>query len=229
VATFIIIRWSSEALGMGLKRKFLAARADLTDVVSAIAQERHLTLFGIVNEALQQVIRAGEVKQSISEVMDAYMVLKTARETGSLVISEDLWYPMLERAFSTEKEALLKAWHEQGRWYGKVFPAKFPGEDPVKVAEKVLQALLWGTSEVALLASQESMTVRCIGPRFTEAYTMLLASFLEGVAESLGYAVERRDVSRGVILITFGKPAMVTERAKAVRERAPLGVPSGRA
>ncbi|MEM2905792.1 MAG: hypothetical protein QW587_08700 [Candidatus Bathyarchaeia archaeon] len=183
-----------------------------------------------MNEALQQVVKASELKQSISEVMDAYVVLKTARETGSLVISEDLWYPLLERVFSTEREALLKAWHDQGRWYGKVFPAKFPDEDPVRVAEKLLQALLWGTSEVALFTSGDSMTVRCIGPRFTEAYTLLLASFLEGVAESLGYAVGRKDVSRGVILLAFRKPTAPIERPKAVRERPPApGLPAGRA
>lgn len=213
-----------------MKRKFLAARADLADAVSSIAQERHLTLFGVVNEALQQVVRADEVKQSIAEIMDNYTVLKTARETGSLVIAEDLWYPLLERAFPAEREALLKAWHEHGLWYGKVFPAKFPGEDPVKVVERVLQALLWGSSEVALLASSEAMTLRCIGPRFTEAYTVLLASFLEGVAESLGYSAGGRDVSRGVILMTFNKPVMAVERPKAVKERALAhGVPSSRA
>lgn len=215
---------------MSLKRKFLAARADLADAVSSIAQERHLTLFGVVNEALQQVVRADEVKQSIAEIMDAYTVLKTARETGSLVVAEDLWYPLLERAFAIEREALLKAWYEHGQWYGKVFPAKFRAEDPVIVLEKVLQALLWGTSDVALLATGEGLTLRCIGPRFTGAYTMLLASFLDGMAESLGYVVDRKDVSRGVILMTFSKPSIAVERPRPVRERiAVSGVPPGRA
>ena len=44
-----------------MKRKMLAAREDLVDSVSALANRRGLTLFGVTNEALEQVLKVNEL------------------------------------------------------------------------------------------------------------------------------------------------------------------------
>jgi hypothetical protein len=43
------------------------------------------------------------------------------------------------------------------------------------------------------------VSVRIISPRFTESYTVLLASFLEGALEAFGYKITDKEVSRGAI------------------------------
>ncbi len=191
--------------GNMVKRRFLAAREDLVGGVSSIAKDRHLTLYGVVNEALQQVIRVEAMKRTLNEVVDEYMVVKTAKETGSIIVAEELLHPIVEKAYAREREPILKAWYEQGLWYGKIFPTQFPNQDPLRVLEKVMQTLIWGTSDLAVSRERDGPVLRCIGPRFSQAYTVLLATFLEGMIHAQGYQTMNKDVSRGVILITFSR------------------------
>ena len=187
-----------------VKRRFLAARSDLVEQVSAIAKGEHKTVYGVVNEALEQFVKAEGMGRSLAEVIDEYSVLKKAREIGSVIImAEGLWYQMLESVFEGSKDSLIKAWYNTGLWYGKYFAAEFLGQEPFKAVEKVLKVLLWGASDLAVIRSEDQVMVRCIGQKFPLSYTMLLASFLEGIGNALGYKTVGKDVSQGVILIAF--------------------------
>lgn len=187
-----------------MKRRFLTARSDLVDRVSTIAKDKHKTLYWVVNDALDQFLRAEGMGQSLAEIIDEYSILKKAKEIGSIIVmAEGLWYSMLESVFEGNKESLIKAWYNTGLWYGKYLSAEFLGQEPLKAIEKVLKVLLWGTSDLAIVRSGEQVMVRCIGQRFPLSYTMLLASFLEGVGNAIGYETVRKDISRGVILIAF--------------------------
>ncbi|PVX23635.1 MAG: hypothetical protein CW691_10100, partial [Candidatus Bathyarchaeum sp.] len=46
---------------------------------------------------------------------------------------------------------------------------------------------------------KDKITVRIVSPRFTESYTLLFTSFLEGALETFEYKIENKDVSRGII------------------------------
>jgi hypothetical protein len=185
------------------RRKFLAAREDVVDRVSQIAKLKHLTLFGLVNEALEQMAKAHRLNRSLSEIIDEYEILNLAKSTGSVILPGDLWRLMLESVGKRNVNDLLKAWHETGRWYGTMVQAQFSSEDKFKAAERVLKTLLWGCSDLAITRGGDSVLLRCIGPRFSQFYTNLLASFMEGMLSSYGYSAVKKDISRGVIILTL--------------------------
>lgn len=188
-----------------MKRKFLAASEELVSRVSKMAKSKHLTLFGVVNEALEQVLRAEGMGKRLPEILDEYSIVKMAKEAGSLLITEDLLHPILDEAFERRRDDLMKSWRETGQWFGRFFSVQFPDRDRIEVLDKVARTLIWGASDVTVSRRGGSFALRCIGPRLGSAYTFLLASFVEGLVEAFGYSVVERDVSRGVIFLTFAE------------------------
>lgn len=184
-------------------RKLLAAREDLAEAVANLAKERHLTLFSLVNESLEQTLRAEGFKRSLRDVVDEYEALNIAKETGYVLVIEETLYALIERYYREDREGIIKAWYDQGAWYGKVLPAHFMGRDQVEALERFMRTILWELSDFTLSKLKNGLALRCIGPRLSESYTSLLAAFLEGLMHSLGYKTLGKDVSRGIILLTF--------------------------
>lgn len=186
-----------------MERKFLAARKDLVEGVAKIAKDKHLTLFALANEALEQTLRADVFKRSLREVVDEYETMTVARGTGHVILAEGLLYPLIERCYGEDEERLEKAWYSQGAWYGTILPAQFMGRNPTEAVENFMRTILWGISDFVFSKGPNGLTVRCIGSRLSASYTSLLAAFLEGMMHALGYATVRKDVSRGIILLTL--------------------------
>jgi hypothetical protein len=157
----------------------------------------------MVNEAIEQAIRAEKLGKTLSEIVGEYEIIKMARESGFSIILEELLFPIIEKVYARDKGALTKAWYESGQWYGKFFSVKFPDIGPLGVFDKVIRTLLWGVSDFAILRSGSGFMLRCISPRLKASYTELLTAFLEGVAHSLGYSVAKKDVLKGVIFLNF--------------------------
>jgi len=186
-----------------LKRKVLAAREDLVDQILEIAKQKNLTVFGITNDALKQVIRAEEMGLTLRDVVDHYEAIKTAREAGFILAIESLWYDVVNRAYQREGDRMLKKWYEAGQWYGKYYMVK--NQHPIKAFKKDVYMSIWDVSELSVTDVGDNVLVRCISPRFPLSYTRLFSSFLEGVFNVFGYKCVERDISKGVIRLSFKK------------------------
>ena len=47
------------------------------------------------------------------------------------------------------------------------------------------------------------LSVRCVAPQLSEEETRLLASYIEGLVNSLGFKPAKNDIIRGIILLDF--------------------------
>ncbi len=195
-----------------VRRKTFVAREDLIDRLSEIAKQRGYSLYDTVNEVFELAIEAEATGVNLRRVVEERTILKAAREAGFILGLESLWYGMAELVYQKAKTQALKSWFEAGVWLAKRYVA---GEvqDPFAAFKKDLETFTWNVPELAIEKKGKGVSVRMISPRFTESYTVLFTSFLEGALETLGYKTASKEVSRGTIrLEAFRKEADVQEQ-----------------
>ena len=181
-----------------VKRKTFVAREDLIDRLSGIAKQRGYSLYETVNELFVLAIKAEEMGVNLRKVVEERAILKAARDADFILGLESLWYEMAELAYEKAKSKTLKSWFEAGVWLAKKY-ATSELQDPFATFKKDLEAFTWNAPEFAIERAGGKVSVRIISPRFTESYTVLFTSFLEGALDALGYKIATREVSRGVI------------------------------
>ncbi|MHA1631789.1 MAG: hypothetical protein ACTSXC_03125 [Candidatus Freyarchaeota archaeon] len=186
-----------------VKRKMLAADERLAKQMVKMAEEKGQTLYSLVNEVLEQAVKAHDMGLTLKRIVDERGVVEAVKDAGFILTVKTLWLDMVERAFNAgNKRSMLEKWRETGRWYGKYFMVKKP-ENPVEGFKDTVRNLMWGASEFSLEVDGDGGEVRCISRDFTLSYTELFSAFLEGALEALGYERVEGDVSKGVIRMKF--------------------------
>ena len=181
-----------------VRRKSFAAREDLLDGMNEIAKQGGLSLYRFLNEVLELTLRANELGVNLGNLVDSRELLKDAMECGFTLGLESLWYEMAELAYAKEKNKALRSWFDAGVWFAKRYVS---GEsaDPFEAFKKDLKEFTWNVPDLELNEGAETVSVRVVSPRFTEAYTFLFLSFLEGALETFGYKIDSKEISRGII------------------------------
>lgn len=186
-----------------MKRKFLAARGDLVDKLNAIAKRKNVTLFGMVNEVLEEFIRIAEAGQNLHTIVDDQQIIKVAKEAGFTVTTENLWDYTLDKIFEKDNKALNEMWNTTGQWFGKYCKIRFPTNDPLEILERTMRALFWNVSEINTTHDSDEIRITCIGSRLSYSYTVLLSAFIIGFMESLNYTPYDQNISKGIISLNF--------------------------
>jgi hypothetical protein len=181
-----------------VRRKSFAAREDYLNRMNQIAKESDLSLYGFVNRVFALILRANELGVNLNTLVDSRELLKSARERGFTLGLERLWYEMAELAYANSKKKSLKSWFDAGVWFAKQY-ATGELEEPFELFKNDLQAFTWNIPELELDGEADAVSVRVVSPRFTEAYTFLFASFLEGALKAFGYKIGGKEISRGII------------------------------
>ncbi|MEM2937103.1 MAG: hypothetical protein QXJ63_00980 [Candidatus Bathyarchaeia archaeon] len=180
------------------KRKTFVAREDLIDRLSKVAKERGYSLYALVNEVFGLALKAEEMDLDLGRVIEERGVLETARKAGFILGLESLWYDMADFAYEKAKSRILKSWFEAGVWFAKRY-ATSGTADPLGAFKRDLKAFMWNAPEFNVEEAENKLSIRVISPRFSEAYTFLLASFFEGALEAFNYNITEREVFRGNI------------------------------
>ena len=179
-------------------RKMLAAREDLADQMSAIAAQRGLTLFSLVNELLEVAIKVEDMGISLKEAVDAYELTKEAQNASFTLVLESLLYDTADLAFENANEAALKTWFEAGVWVAKRYVAR-GAKDPLGAFEQELKVFGWNISSFTFDRSGQDISIRIVSPRFSKGFTVLFNSYLMGILNGSGYEVSFNEVGRGNI------------------------------
>lgn len=111
-----------------MTRKLLAARSDLVDELSKIAKARNQTVYGFLNNVLEQALKLHRIDAKIEDAVNSYMVVKNLKNLGFIPLPEDLAYKALD---SIIKKNTVDAFFKLGEWYGKVLGAQLPNFKPV--------------------------------------------------------------------------------------------------
>ena len=181
-----------------IKRKTFVAREDLLNRLGEVAKERGCSLYELVNETFELAVVSHDLDLNLKRVVNSRQRLEDAKGLGFVLGLESLWYDMADLAFEKGRRVTLKNWFNAGVWFAKRY-ATGEVNSPFEAFARDLSAFTWNAPEFAVEKNENKVVVRVTSPRFTEAYTHLFASFLEGALETFGYKNIEKAVSRGVI------------------------------
>ena len=180
------------------RRKMLAARDDLADAISKIAERRGFTLFGYLNDLLELAIKVDGMGVSLKEAVDSYELAREVKDASFTLVLESLLYDTVGIAYEKANERTLKAWYDAGAWIALRYVARGI-KDPLIVYERELKVFGWNIPGISMERSGKTVSVRILSPRFSDSYTILFNRFLEGFLEGSGYSITFNEVGRGNI------------------------------
>lgn len=166
--------------------------------MNKIAKENDLSLYGFVNEVFELTLKANGLGANLRSLIDSRELLKAAMDNGYTLGLERLWYEMADLAYANAKKKTLQTWFDAGVWFAKRYVTGETG-DPFESFKKDLKDFTWNVPELDINKVTDKVTVRIVSPRFSESYTLLFTSFLEGALETFGYKIDSKEVSRGII------------------------------
>ena len=186
-----------------MNRKLLAVKAEIAEKLSETARRKNLTLFSLVSEALEQLLKVEDRGESLKKIVDQHLVLSAAKKAGFILTPEPLLFSLLEKTYSLEGEAMAKLWKDAGEWLGYYFKTVDPAKPPKEIIEDLVRGILWNISDLTVTRGNDDLTVKCILFRCPKPYAVLLADFIAGIAGSLNYTLAEREIMRGIILLKF--------------------------
>jgi hypothetical protein len=176
----------------------LAAREDLADKMSAIAAQRGLTLFSLVNELLEVAIKVDDMGISLRETVDAYELTREAQDASFTLVLESLLYDTADLATEKANQETQKTWFDAGIWVARRYITR--GErDPLGAYEREVKVFGWNISSFTLERTGQKVAIRMVSPRFSKNYTVLFNRYLMGILKGSGYEVTFNEVGRGNI------------------------------
>ena len=182
------------------KRKTLFAREDLVNRLLSIAKRQARSLYSLVNEIFELVIRAEDLGVNIQTAFEERWILKNAQKDGFILVPEGLWYEMAEIAYQNSKDEALKKWFEAGVWLAKRY-IEVETEEPFEAFKRSLKAYNWNMVEIMINEEDQKISIRIISPRMPETYANLYSTFVEGALNTFGYKIAKKEVSFGNIRI----------------------------
>jgi len=180
------------------RRKTFVAREDLMNALSDIAKQRGHSLYETVNELFELAVTAQNMGLNLKRIVDERKLTEIARKRGFILALETLWYEMADIAFEQRKRQALKSWFEAGAWFAKCYITSAVA-DPLLAFKADLEFFTWNAPELTVEKKGSTISVRVLSPRFTDSYTYLFASFLEGALQVFGYTLTSSDIKKGSI------------------------------
>lgn len=193
-------------------RRFLAAREPLVRKLRALAKTKNKTLYGLTNEILEQAIGANDLGEELSDIINNYRLIKIAKENRSVLIPEQIWYQVLDKACEKDSDVFKETFYDSGLWYGKYFSTVSTGTATPEEIRDAFKTIFWNASSFGITQDGDRTMLTCAEPNFTESHTEFLSTVFEGIMHSLGYRTHEKNVSRGLLMLAFTKNASGKER-----------------
>lgn len=185
------------------EKRLVAIPADLLTRLMEVANRQGKPFQTLLSQVVTDSLRVLESGRSLEDVVDFYELMDMQRSSGAALIPVDLCNYMASRLCETERENIIKRWHEAGSWYGKYLVSKFPDRDTPELLTKLLSATRGDLRDVQFTRDGSTVKFRCIAPHLPEDPTRLLASFVEGAMSSVNHRVVTQEILRGMILQEF--------------------------
>ncbi|MEM2239329.1 MAG: hypothetical protein QXM89_00115 [Candidatus Bathyarchaeia archaeon] len=182
-------------------KKLVWVRADILSHISRIANREGKTITTYVNEVLEQSIRVYDMKLTLTEVIDLYMLTRISREGGNLTIPRDVVKYLISKVYNSNREELMQIFYDTGAWFGKYILARIGSENLVERLRQILYVNIWDLNEVYVDKNGNTISIRCVAPQLSMEETELLASYVDGMLGSIGFKPVEREVIRGIIMV----------------------------
>ena len=183
----------------------LAADEDIANKIVEIAKKRGSTVYGTLNEILQQALRADGMGLNLNYVIENREKMEKAKGMGFTFTIEKLLYEMVGLAHDKAGEELAEIWLETGKWYGRYFADK--GGDPIDSFREAMELLSLGNPVTSVEKKNGGrLVVSCVGELYTDGFTEMHGLFIRGVLETFGWEHVETENNKGMIRLTFTSP-----------------------
>ena len=182
-------------------KKLVYVPQDLLEEVAKASRSRGETISKFIEEALAQAVRVNMAGYNIQQLGEYFEVMYAQRVLGGAFVPLEVLDYLTGEACKEGLERLGAVWFESGKWHGKYLKERF--EDPVAALKSFLEASRWDLSEVEVTKQGSTAKVRCVSTVLTEEATEVLAKFVEGIMQGMGYQTEKSDCLKGMIVLEF--------------------------
>lgn len=185
-----------------MKRKFVAARADLVEKISELAKKSGRTMFSILNEALDAFIKAKEKNKDLYTILEEMSVIEIARNAGMIFVPEAIYNIIMEN------NNIENYWKNSGQLFGKYL--EINGFKELKNIEKAIKEIIGEDIDISISSNK----IICICPRLMENRLRDIASFLEGVMVNFGFNIIKKEISKGIVIIRMKKGESIAREGR---------------
>jgi len=184
-------------------KKLISVSEDAIDQAATISRNEGVSLSKVVENSLLQAVKVNKLGYRSDQIADFFEVLQANKVLGGLFVPSGVLDFMIEKCGKTGFVQLQTLWFESGQWNGKYLAEKF--SNPVEAFGRFLELSRWDLNEVDVKASGDSVKVRCVSTVMSLENTNLLAKFIEGAMNGIGYKIENVDLSKGMIILSSKK------------------------
>lgn len=186
-------------MARGKGKKLVYVSEALVEGMARVSKDKGESMTKLVEDALKQSVRVNEEGYDVKQVADFFNVMQTHRVLGGVFVPSDVLDFLVDSVYPDMREQLIAKWFDSGRWNGKYLREK--SENPVETLGRFLELSRWDLNEVEVKDLGDSVKVRCVSTVLSKAGTELLAKYIEGVMDGLGYKTEKTDYLKGMIVI----------------------------
>jgi hypothetical protein len=180
-------------------KKLVYVSEGLVAGIATISRNRGESVGKIVEDSLRQSIRVNNEGYDVKQVADFFSVMQAHRVLGGVFVPSSVLDFLISEVYPEKKDQLLAKWFESGRWHGKYLKEKF--DNPITAFGSFLELSRWDLNEVEVKELEGSVKVRCVSTVLTNEGTEMLAKFIEGVMDGLGYKTHKMDCLKGMIIL----------------------------
>ncbi len=186
-------------MARGRGKKLVYVSDALVDGIARVSKVKGEAMGKLVEDALKESVRVNEEGYDVKQVTDFFNVMQAHRVLGGVFVPSEVLDFLVEAVYPAERDELLNKWFEAGRWNGKYLKEK--SENPVQAFGQFLELSRWDLNEVEVKDLGDSVKVRCVSTVLTKKGTELLAKFIEGIMDGLGYKIDKIDNLKGMIIL----------------------------
>jgi hypothetical protein len=183
-------------------KKLVSVSEDLLDAAARVSREEGVSMGKLVENLLEQAVKVNKLRYRSDQMADFFEVLQTNKVLGGLFVPTEVLDYMIEKC-QVDSVQLQNQWVESGRWTGKYLTLKFA--DPITAFARFLRLSRWDLNEVDIKSVGNTVKVQCVSTVMSLESTTVLAKFIEGALDGIGYRLASSDCLKGMLMMTFKK------------------------
>jgi hypothetical protein len=180
-------------------KKLVSVSENLLDAAAKVSREEGVPMGKLVENLLEQAVKVNKLRYRSDQMADFFDVLQTNRVLGGLFVPTSVLDFMLEKC--SDSAQLQSLWLDSGRWTGKYLTEKFA--DPLTAFGRFLELSRWDLNEVDIKATGNTVKVQCVSTVMSLQSTNMLAKFVEGCMDGMGYRIVSTDCLKGMLIMNF--------------------------
>ena len=188
-------------MARGKGKKLVYVSEAIVEGLARVSKDKGESIAKLVEDALRQSVRVNEEGYDVKQIADFFDVMQAHRVLGGVFVPSYVLDYLIEAVHPEGRAQLIAKWFESGRWNGKYLKEK--SANPVEAFGRFLELSRWDLNEVEVKDLGDSVKIRCVSTVLSNAGTELLAKFIEGVMDGLGYKTEKNDYLKGMIILEF--------------------------